>query len=218
MIQETTPTLRPEDPAAPAGEGEEAAAGAAGAAALDRQRGLHGPPTNLSFLLPRMRPPLPARRRLPHRVPRCHFSRGRSRSAKRPGPAAFPCGSTRRALCDGRETVHARRSRNRCKGESGDIFPTAGADPRDFEGPYGEGFRRGRSLRARAPREFKPKGPNRRCEPSGLTLSAACSRSERRGRKPVTAMARFSLLAAGPERADEGGGPTPGRLRWGTTC
>ena len=33
--------------------------------------------------------------------------------------------------------------------------------------------------------------------------------------KPATerpATARFSLSAAGPERADEGGGPTPGRL------
>jgi hypothetical protein len=28
----------------------------------------------------------------------------------------------------------------------------------------------------------------------------------------VPATARFSLFAAGPERADEGGGPTPGRI------
>ena len=28
------------------------------------------------------------------------------------------------------------------------------------------------------------------------------------------ATARLGIFAAGPERADEGGGPTPGRLRW----
>src|SRR5712692_10522402 len=67
-----------------------------------------------------------------------------------------------------REIPHARRSRNRCEGESYDSLLTAGA-----------GFRRGRSLRDQAPREVKPKarmedvGPDGRCVPSGLTLSAA---------------------------------------------
>ncbi len=74
-----------------------------------------------------------------------------------PRPCGIPRGTTRRAVRGEREFIHARRSRNRCEGESCVGSLTAGAHQRDFEGRRVEGFRRGRSLRDRAPREFRPK-------------------------------------------------------------
>src|SRR5712691_6338890 len=62
---------------------------------------------------------------------------------KRPGPAAFPAGPRGGPRVSGREIIPARRSRNRCEGESGKSTLTAGAHPRDFEVRRGERLRAG---------------------------------------------------------------------------
>jgi len=61
----------------------------------------------------RKRKPIPSLR-----LPSCQFSRGCSHSANRPGPAAFPAGPRGGPCVFGREILPARRSRNRCEGES----------------------------------------------------------------------------------------------------
>jgi len=59
----------------------------------------------------------------------------------------------------------------------------------------------GRLFAQRAPRPKAMSEDHGTQEPC-LNKTATC----------VTATARLGLFAAGPERADEGGGPTPGRL------
>jgi len=125
-------------------------------------------------------------------------------------PCGIPLGTTRRASHGVREVIHARRSRNRCKGESCDSLLTAGADQR-FRGsqrgtPPGRGSQRGFCHAA------SPGGGSasrwrrwaRSKEAKSLCLDKAAT--------SVPATARLGIFAAGPARAGEEGGPTAGRL------
>jgi len=83
-----------------------------------------------------------------------------NRLRKRPGPAAFSAGPRGGPRVSGREVIQARRSRNRCEGESDSGPLTAGAHPRDFEGRRGERLRAGAhsgvSVTLRAPAAGPP--------------------------------------------------------------
>ncbi len=91
----------------------------------------------------------------------------------------------------------------------GDSSLTAGADQRDFEGPSGERLRAG----AHAETSVMLRAPAAGC----LPLAAM---SEEQGRQQLLSQQNCDERSsdgpvltweAGPERADEGGGPTPGR-------
>jgi len=106
-----------------------------------------------------------------------------------PRPCSVPRGTTRRASC-GRKGSHP--------------------SPPLAKSVRGRGMRRsahGRcrlSARAVASRpsaeRVQTEGPDGACVPSGLTLSAACSRSERRGRKPRPDARAASLPTPSPFR------------------
>jgi hypothetical protein len=131
-------------------------------------------------------------------------------SSSRPRPCGTPSRDHAAALRGLRGRLPGRRSRNRCKGEHRASAHTAAAHPRDFEGPARNASGPGLTLR------LSP-----RCEPrrrDRLPL-AAMSEGPGYGRSLATLRLRPSdqrgpgrAPAAGPERADEGGGPTPGRL------
>jgi len=153
----------------------------------------------------------------PRHADRHSISRGRLKSlakesnglSERPGPVAFPAGPRGGLSATGRKTspAAAREIGARESISPGSLRPSTTAISRvPRRTPPGRGSQRGRSHGQSPGGGPPPAGGDERDRIVGQNCGPGKTATER----PATA--RFSLSAAGPERADEGGGPAPGRL------